>query len=86
MALLGACLLTLTVVVTQARQYTSEAIDPGQAQDPAFAQAYKEWTGEARYGSPLVDHLPLVKGVPTPRDVLGYYIGAPGSSPITRTS
>ena len=78
MALLGACLLTLTVVVTQARQFTSETIDPGQTQDPAFAQAYKEWTGEARYGSPLVDHLPLVKGVPTPRDVLGYYIGAPG--------
>jgi Zinc carboxypeptidase len=78
MALLGACLLTLTVVGTQARQFTSEAIDPGQTQDPAFAQAYKEWTGEARYGSPLVDHLPLVKGVPTPKDVLGYYIGAPG--------
>src|SRR5262249_22448962 len=23
------------------------------------------------------DHLPLVKGIPTPKDVLGYYIGAP---------
>ena len=38
---------------------------------------YAEWTGEARYGSPLVDHLPLVKGIPTPNDVLGYYAGAP---------
>ena len=27
--------------------------------------------------SPLVDHLPKVAGVPTPKDVLGYYIGAP---------
>ena len=45
--------------------------------DEAFAKLYKEWTGDARYGSPLVDHLPLVKGVPTPKDVLGYYIGAP---------
>ena len=38
---------------------------------------YKEWTGESRYGSPLVDHLPLVAGIPTPKDVLGYYVGAP---------
>src|SRR5262249_27074739 len=32
---------------------------------------------EPRYGSPLVDHLPVVKGIPTPKDVLGYYVGAP---------
>ena len=52
-------------------------VDPRQAQDPSFAKLYKEWTGDARYGSPLVDHLPIVKGIPTPKDVLGYYIGAP---------
>jgi hypothetical protein len=27
--------------------------------------------------SPLVDHLPKVSGVPTPKDVLGYYVGEP---------
>ena len=27
--------------------------------------------------SPLVDHLPKAAGVPTPKDVLGYYVGAP---------
>ena len=27
--------------------------------------------------SPLVDHLPKVPGVPTTKDVLGYYAGAP---------
>ncbi len=27
--------------------------------------------------SPLVDHLPKSSGVPSPKDVLGYYIGAP---------
>ena len=27
--------------------------------------------------SPLVDQLPIVKGIPTPKDVLGYYIGNP---------
>ena len=29
------------------------------------------------YGSPLVDHLPKVPGIPSPKDVLGYHIGAP---------
>ena len=27
--------------------------------------------------SPLVDHLPKAPGVPTTKDVLGYYVGAP---------
>src|SRR5690606_11080419 len=27
--------------------------------------------------SPLVDHLPKKDGVPTPKDILGYYIGEP---------
>ncbi len=78
MLLLGACLVTLTVALTEAQQPAGDTADPRQAQDQAFAKLYKEWTGEARYGSPLVDHLPLVKGVPTPSDVLGYYVGAPG--------
>ena len=26
---------------------------------------------------PLVDHLPTVKGIPTPKEALGYHIGAP---------
>ena len=55
----------------------NETRDPNQKQDEAFAKLYATWTGEARYGSPLVDHLPLVSGIPTPKDVLGYYIGAP---------
>jgi hypothetical protein len=74
--LLGTCLL-LVVAFTHAQQLTTDTRDPRQSQDEAFARLYKEWTGDARYGSPLVDHLPLVKGIPTPKDVLGYYIGAP---------
>src|SRR4029453_7657289 len=27
--------------------------------------------------SPLVDHLPKVEGIPSPKDVLGYHVGAP---------
>jgi len=75
--MVGACLLVLTAGIMQARQMTPDLRDPKQTQDAAFAKLYTEWTGEAKFGSPLVDHLPIVKGIPTPKDVLGYYIGAP---------
>ncbi|HEX3928756.1 MAG TPA: M14 family zinc carboxypeptidase [Gemmatimonadales bacterium] len=76
----GVSLLALTVASAGplvAQQMATETRDPRQAQDTAFAKLYQQWTGESQYGSPLVDHLPLVKGIPTPKDVLGYYIGAP---------
>src|SRR5439155_17825483 len=60
-----------------AQQSVNETRDPRQKQDEEFAKAYAQWTSEPRYGSPLVDHLPKVSGIPTPKDVLGYYIGAP---------
>lgn len=60
-----------------AQQLTTETRDPNQKQDPTFTQSYQEWLANAKHGSPLVDHLPLVAGIPTPRDVLGYHIGAP---------
>ena len=45
-----------------AQQWVTETRDPKQTQDEDFAKAYREWTGEPRYGSPLVDHLPKVAG------------------------
>ena len=48
-----------------------------QAQDPDYAKAVKEWTTRPEFMSPLVDHLPKTAGVPSPKDVLGYYVGAP---------
>ena len=48
-----------------------------QAQDEDYARLVKEWTTRPEFMSPLVDHLPKAAGVPTPKDVLGYYIGAP---------
>jgi hypothetical protein len=54
-----------------------ETRDPRQQQDPDFAKAYAQWTTEPRYGSPLVDHLPKVAGIPSPKDILGYHIGRP---------
>ena len=59
------------------QQMTTETRDPNQKQDPSFTKSYREWLPNTRLGSPLVDHLPLVTGIPTPRDVLGYHIGAP---------
>ncbi|HEX6463982.1 MAG TPA: M14 family zinc carboxypeptidase [Vicinamibacterales bacterium] len=74
--LIGVALL-FTVVSLPAQQMVTETFDPAQTQDADFAKSVKEWTGKWYSGSPLVDHLPLVKGIPTPKDVLGYYIGAP---------
>ncbi|MBI2689164.1 MAG: hypothetical protein HYX27_22910 [Acidobacteria bacterium] len=49
----------------------------GQAQDADFAMSVKQWTTKPEFLSPLVDHLPLVEGIPTPKDVLGYHAGTP---------
>ncbi|HYL36751.1 MAG TPA: M14 family zinc carboxypeptidase [Bryobacteraceae bacterium] len=48
-----------------------------QTQDPDFARSVKEWTTRPEFLSPLVDHLPKVAGIPSPKDVLGYYVGTP---------
>ena len=45
--------------------------------DPDFARLVKEWTTKPEFSSPLVDHLPKVSGVPSPKDVLGHHIGEP---------
>ncbi len=49
----------------------------GQGMDPDYASSVKEWTTRPEFMSPLVDHLPKSATVPSPKDVLGYYIGAP---------
>src|SRR3954470_8536393 len=53
-------------------------------QDEEFARVVKEWTTRPEFMSPLVDHLPKVQGIPSPKDVLGYYVGAPKK--LTRTA
>ena len=45
--------------------------------DPEFARLVKEWTTRPEFSSPLVDHLPTVAGVPSPKDILGHHIGEP---------
>lgn len=56
---------------SEARQAAKEQYD----QD--FARLVKEWTTKPEFLSPLVDHLPRKAGVPTTKDVLGYYVGEP---------
>ncbi len=60
-----------------AQEVGSETRDPGQTMSEDFARAYASWISDVRYGSPLVDHLPAVPGIPSPNDVLGHHIGAP---------
>src|SRR5579863_4888974 len=50
---------------------------PAQPQDEEYAKLVKQWTTKPEFMSPLVDHLPKVAGVPTTKDILGYYSGAP---------
>src|SRR5690349_9281277 len=72
-----AVLLVALSSTLAAQTAVTELRDPRQRMDEDFAKAYTEWTRDAKYGSPLVDHLPLVNGIPTPKSVLGYHIGAP---------
>jgi hypothetical protein len=60
------------------------AVSTGPAQTPAataddqdFAKSVREWTTRPEFISPLVDHLPKVAGIPSPKDVLGHHIGEP---------
>ena len=62
-----------------AQQMVTETRDPAQPQDEEFAKLVAEWTTAPEYSSPLVDHLPKVKGIPSPKDVLGHHVGAPAT-------
>ncbi len=74
---IGAAILAAGISVP-AQQMVTETRDPKQTQDEDFAKSVKEWTTQPYFTSPLVDHLPRVQGIPMPKDVLGYHIGAPG--------
>jgi hypothetical protein len=69
--------LALLGVVLVAAPLPAQGTGGGQATDPEFARLVKEWTTLPEFLSPLVDHLPLAPGIPTPKDVLGYHVGEP---------
>ena len=45
--------------------------------DEESTRLIRAYTTEARFLNPLIDHLPQSARVPSPRDVLGYVVGAP---------
>jgi hypothetical protein len=71
--LLSALLIVSCLVLSAGSQTTKTA----QMMDEDFARSVKEWTTKPEFISPLVDHLPKVADVPSPKDVLGYHIGTP---------
>ena len=77
LVLMAAALIVAWAIAMPAQQMVTETRDPAQRQDEDFARLVKEWTTQPYFISPLVDHLPKVAGVPTPKDVLGYHVGAP---------
>ncbi len=64
-------------VVLFASLAVASTASPAQTMDSDFAAHVKAWTTKPEFISPLVDHLPAGGAVPSPRDVLGYDIGAP---------
>jgi hypothetical protein len=67
--------LALFVCAGMAARTLTQA--PPQQQDEGFARSVREWTTAPEFLSPLVDHLPLAPGIPSPKDVLGHHVGAP---------
>lgn len=56
---------------------------PIPSEDASFAEQVREWTTAPEFLGPLVDRLPVNGVVPTPKDVLGYHVGAPGTLTYT---
>jgi hypothetical protein len=71
--LLVLVLLSLSAAPASAQRRTPPA---AQADDPDYAAFVKAATTRPEFSSPLIEHLPQRPGVPTPRDVLGYHVGA----------
>ncbi|QQS48308.1 MAG: hypothetical protein IPM66_06620 [Acidobacteriota bacterium] len=69
----------LTIILSLALLFTTSAAQqrPSQQMDEDFARSVREWTTKPEFMSPLVDHLPIVSGIPTPKEILGYHIGTP---------
>src|SRR5580704_4356296 len=76
--IVAACLLAAAATIVLVAQVTR------QPQDEEYARLVKEWTTQPNFMSPLVDHLPKAPGIPTTKDVLGYYAGAPKK--LTKTA
>src|SRR5690349_3359586 len=73
-------LSSLAVLVVLARPAIRAQSSENKAvatNDEDFAKSVKAWTTRPEFSSPLVDHLPKVAGIPSPKDILGHHIGEP---------
>jgi hypothetical protein len=70
-------LLSSALGIGVTAQSTGNKAVAAPTDDPDFARSVKEWTTRPEFISPLVDHLPKVAGIPSPKDILGHHIGAP---------
>src|SRR5262249_38141653 len=76
-ALLALVLAASSGISAQNTEYKRLIVRDTPREDGDFARAVREWTTRPEFSSPLVDHLPKVAGVPSPKDVLGHHIGEP---------
>jgi hypothetical protein len=78
-ALLGILWALGTGIIAQTAQKKAvgSSTEASQPNDEDFATLVKQWTTRPDFISPLVDHLPQVAGLPSPKDVLGHHIGEP---------
>jgi hypothetical protein len=68
--------LTVALVLAASHPAAQRAHPRDAAGESAeFAAFVKSATTRPEYSSPLVDHLPIKAGVPTPKEVLGYHVG-----------
>jgi hypothetical protein len=58
--------------------------DPNQPIDEAYTAGIKKYTTEPFFLSPLIDYMPVAKGIPTPWAVLGDVAGAEGKLPNSK--
>ena len=58
--------------------------DPNQPIDEEYTAGIKKYTTEPFFLSPVVDYMPAMKGVPTPKAILGDVAGAEGKLPYSK--
>lgn len=69
-------LFVAAIAIPAPAPLAAQSSQPGSAtDDPDFAVFVRKATTKPEFLSPLVDHLPVRAGVPTPKAVLGYHIG-----------
>ena len=58
--------------------------DPNQPIDEEYTAGIKKYTTEPFFLSPVVDYMPAMKGIPTPKAILGDVAGAEGKLPNSK--